>query len=104
MLVSSPEPTTAQLVAVPIWVGVVRLVVVPSPSCPKELYPHAHSVPSMRVATVWSSPVATDVQVSDPIWVGVSRLVVVLSPSCPKPLKPQAHNVPSTRMPSVNPV
>ena len=34
---SLPAVTLAQLVAVPIWVGVVRLAVVPSPSWPFAL-------------------------------------------------------------------
>ena len=34
------------------WKGVVLSVVVPSPSWPSSLYPHAQSVPSLLMATV----------------------------------------------------
>ena len=39
--------------------GVDRFVVVPSPSSPKLLDPHAQTVPSLLRATVWSPPAET---------------------------------------------
>ncbi len=46
---AAPAATVCQLVAVPIWVGVLRSVVVPSPSWPKSLSPQAQRVPSVRM-------------------------------------------------------
>ena len=45
-------------VPVPIWTGLVRWVFVPSPSWPLEFKPHAWSVPSPPIATVWELPQA----------------------------------------------
>jgi len=55
----SPAPTLAQVVASPTWVGVFRLVVVPSPSWPLELLPQHHRVPSVRTVQVCPNPAAT---------------------------------------------
>ncbi len=94
----APAATLRQAVLVPIWVGVVRLVLVPSPSWPVVFEPQAQRVPSVRRATLWSPPAAKVSQlVSVPIWMGVRRSVVVPSPSCPEALSPQAQRVPSVR-------
>jgi hypothetical protein len=63
----------------------VRFVVVPSPSWPYTLYPHAHSVPSALMAWVWNSPPEMEAQsVPVPTCIGDVRFVVVPSPSWPK--------------------
>src|SRR5262249_32882145 len=45
-----------ELQPVPIWTGRVRCVVVPSPSCPEELRPNAHRLPSLLIARVCVFP------------------------------------------------
>ncbi len=82
---SVPAARLTQSVAVPIRSGErCRGLVVPSPSCPEPLPPHAHNVPSVRIATVWPSPAATPAQsVAVPICSGVGWSVEVPSPSCP---------------------
>ena len=58
----------------PIWTGLVRLVVVPSPTWPSPLSPHPQSVPSLRMPSEWLPPAAATAQVvSDPIWIGLVR-------------------------------
>ncbi len=71
-----------QLVAVPIWVGVLRLVVVPSPSCPSKLAPQAQREPSLRRATVCAVPVETDAKLAS-MPTGAVRSVKVPSPTWP---------------------
>ena len=63
-----PAATDCHEVADPIWTGLVRSVVVPSPNWPNSFLPHAQSVPSVRTATVWLPHAATDChEVADPI-------------------------------------
>ena len=84
-----------QSVSVPTWTGVWCGAVVPSPSWPEELSPHAHSVPSDLTASVYVPPAATAAQsVSVPTCTGDSRVVVVPSPTCPLAFAPHAHSVP----------
>ena len=51
-----PAKTSAQSVAMPICVGVERVVVVPSPSWELVLTPQAQSVPLVFRASVWLEP------------------------------------------------
>ena len=95
-----PALTACQVVAVPIWTGAVRWMLVPSPSWPDALEPQAHSVPSERIAAVCRAPALTDFQVAVPIWTGAVRLVVVPSPSWPVVLRPHVHRVPLVRIPA----
>ena len=84
-----PPAALAQFVAVPTCPGVLRLVVVPSPSWPKLFWPQAQSVPSVRTATVWVLlPLAAALVqlVAVPTCPGVRLRVVVPLPSWPKPL------------------
>ena len=74
-----PAATACHVVAVPIWTGRLRSVVVPSPSCPSLFSPHAHSVPSERTASVWEVVALIAFQ-SEPSRIGVSRGPVVPSP------------------------
>ena len=46
-LVAFPAATERQLVSVPISTGLLRAVVVPSPSWPQSLLPQAHRLPSV---------------------------------------------------------
>src|SRR2546426_7659410 len=57
-----PAATAVQFVPVPICTGLVRWVVVPSPSDPKSLHPHAQSLLSSFSATVLMTPAATAIQ------------------------------------------
>ncbi len=80
--------------------GVSRIAVVPSPSCPALLAPHAHiapvAAPLLTTASANPSPAAIARTPEIPgTWTGVSRVVVVPSPSCPLVLTPQAQSVPS---------
>ena len=47
-----PASMPAQVVALPTCTGVVRLVLVPSPTSPLQLLPQHHSVASARTAQV----------------------------------------------------
>ncbi|MEZ4299455.1 MAG: hypothetical protein R3B70_31175 [Polyangiaceae bacterium] len=68
----------------------------PVPSCPRELFPHASTVPSARSAKVVSQPALTAIAPDTPFtWTGVLLSSTVPSPSCPTSLRPQAHTVPS---------
>ena len=76
-------------------VGLVRVVCVPSPSCPDAFAPHAQMVPSVFNAYVLLPPAAmATTPVIDEIHVGVDRVVVVPSPSWPNPFAPHVHTVP----------
>ena len=65
-----------------ICTGVLRLVVVPSPSWPSLLPPIAHSVPSVFTNRLWRLP-AEMRRTSVSTCTGVGRKVVVPSPSWP---------------------
>lgn len=76
--------TLAQVVPSPIRTGLLRFVVVPSPSCPLLLLPQHHSVPSVRTAQVVLMLASMRAQVvASPIRTGVVRSVLVPSPSWP---------------------
>jgi hypothetical protein len=76
--------------------GVVRWLMVPSPSRPLSFDPHAQTVPSDFRATVWKSPAATAETAESPATcAGMERLVVAPSPSCPLAFDPHAQTVPS---------
>ena len=76
--------------------GVVRLVVVPSPSCPYALLPHAHTVPSPFSASACVAPAAIAITLDSPLTAtGEVRVVVVPSPIWPPLFAPQAQTVPS---------
>ena len=96
--------TVAHVVAVPTWPGALRLVVVPSPSCPSRLRPQLHIVPSVAdgqrvpVAAGHARPVRRrpDLERGELVRGGaVADLAVEV--------EPQAHNVPSVRTPMVCP-
>src|SRR5690242_15161924 len=74
-------------------------VLVPSPSCPAALLPHATTVPSLNRARLCSAPAASAVAgaVDAPILAtltGRSLEASPLLPSCPVVLKPQASTAP----------
>src|SRR6266567_8912463 len=86
--------------------GVWRSVVVLSPNCPLELFPHAQTVPSDLSARLWSAeplvliaviPVSVPVPPTPSTCTGVWRSVVVLSPRCPLAFHPHPYTVPSDR-------
>src|SRR3972149_3420284 len=79
-----------------ICTGVLLFIVVPSPSWPSLLLPHAHTVPSFLRATVCTPAVAiAETPVSPLICTGVFLFINVPSPSWPSLLVPHAHTVPS---------
>ena len=55
-LSARPAQTCCQLLAEPICTGMFRVMRVPSPSWPAALPPHPQSVPSARMARLWSYP------------------------------------------------
>src|SRR5262249_10579335 len=80
--------------------GLSACVVVPSPSSPHRLAPHAATVPSDNTANTCPSPATTEVTSSSPctatgIGVGVSEVVPL--PSSPSGFAPQHRTVPSAR-------
>jgi hypothetical protein len=56
---NAPAATSAQSFSVPICVGLLLSLLLPKPSCPLPLKPHAQSVPSERSATENSPPAET---------------------------------------------
>src|SRR5687768_13711708 len=76
--------------------GMVRAVVVPSPSCPPKFAPQ-HSAPDVVLAQVWLAPVAMAVTTppSPATSTGAQRWVVEPSPSWPDELSPQHFTLPS---------
>src|SRR4051812_19425892 len=93
--VPDPPATTLTRAGRPVTgVGVVRSVMVPSPSWPLVLAPHAHSAPLAPTARLWVVPAATNTTVPIPATnCGVTALVVVPLPSWPLVLVPQVHKV-----------
>jgi hypothetical protein len=91
-----PEEIATAVLPVPrldVWVGVFRLVVVPSPSMPPSFHPQQLTDALSRIAQVWYCPeeIATAVLPVPrlEVWVGVLLSLVVPSPSPPTPLYPQ---------------
>ncbi len=75
--------------------GASRFVVVPSPTCPKALFPQAQRLPLESSASECSPWVEMATTLLRPdTCTGVLRGVVVPSPSWPKELSPQAQTVP----------
>src|SRR5207247_8038792 len=89
----APRPLTAT--------GEACCVVVPSPSWPAALLPHATTAPLDFSASTWPASLAAAIAMTPlpgprPLtWTGVSRCVVVPSPSLPSSLLPHANTVPS---------
>src|SRR5439155_1908776 len=80
------------------WTGAVRLVVVPSPSSPKKLSPHAQTVPSDSSARLCPLPPAmATTLVGEPGCRGYPRSVGTPSPSCPYQSSP--HGSATARAP-----
>src|ERR671919_312433 len=78
-----------------------RSVVVPSPSWPYRLSPHAHTVPSVLVTKLWVCPPSTvTTSANPPTWAGVDWTLGPV-PTCPSLLSPHPHTVPSGRPTSV---
>jgi hypothetical protein len=74
----------AAVVRLEVCTGLARSVVDPSPSWPKLLRPHAHTVPSDLTASEWNAPPATRLALVSPeTWTAVVRSRVVPSPNCP---------------------
>jgi len=92
---SKPTLTDAQVVTAPMCTGAWRHVVEPSPIWPAEFSPHAHRLPSVRIAIVVSNPAAIALYVATPMWTGARRCATVPSPSWPALLSPHAHRLPS---------
>src|SRR5262249_38156452 len=83
--------------------GVLRLVVVPSPSWPFPFKPQAHTVPSLLSARACELPTATAVMFDKPPTVtGDVRCGVGVSPNCPLLLNPHARRVRSLRRATLN--
>src|SRR5882672_9906744 len=112
MLWKPPAATATTFARPDTATGTDRSVVVPSPSCPSLLAPHAITVPSPSSARLWSSPAeiatiplspltATGLvlqgTVLKPADGQVSGPVVVPSPSWPYSLSPHATTVPLER-------
>ena len=99
MVWKPPALTELQFMAAVLsCVGTTLPVVVPSPSCPESLYPHAQSVPSSLSAMVWKPPALMLLQSVANVTscVGTDLLVDVPSPNCAKRLSPHAQSVPSS--------
>src|SRR5439155_2178828 len=85
------------------------LVSVPSPSWPYWLPPQAHTevsaeMPSVAVATQWSTPAEMPVAWDKPgTWTGTSLKGASKLPSCALSSQPQAHTVPFERSARLNP-
>ena len=76
--------------------GSALLLVVPLPSWPKVLSPHAQTFPLLDNARLWSAPPAMATILLKPnTWTGMGLPLVVPLPSWPKVLSPQAQRVPS---------
>src|SRR3989442_6966540 len=73
--------------------GVLRSVVVPSPSCPNELAPQHATPPLTPTAHVWKPPALTAWSAPKAVdtWTGVALLVVVPLPSWPWKSLPQQY-------------
>lgn len=89
----SPVPIATTPLSLGTLIGLCRSAVVPSPSCPKLLAPHAGMVPLDRIARLCSLPAATaTTPVSPETCRGVSiddRAV----PELPSVVVPHAHTV-----------
>src|SRR3989442_8508323 len=87
-----PAPTAPST-----WTGVLLLVNVPLPNCPKKLSPQAQTVPSLCSARVLLSlaPAIAVTPLSPLTCTGVLLLVNVPLPNCPASFHPQAQTVPS---------
>src|SRR5438105_4453476 len=84
----APKPDTAT--------GTWLSVVVPLPSSPEALRPHAQTVPPPAMARLWRAPAAT---FTTPFRrpdtaTGVDEFVTELLPSSPNALAPHAYAVP----------
>src|SRR5215217_7787359 len=77
--------------------GARRVVIVPSPSWPLPLYPHAHTPPEPSSAREWDAPAAMAVTPDNPLTATAdSRSVAVVpSPIWPSILRPQDWTLPS---------
>src|ERR1700674_1600561 len=84
---TTPLPAPSPLTAI----GDDRLPVVPSPSWPARLSPHANTLPSDFSARVWAPPAAIFSTPSRPIALGTERKMSVPLPSCPDELSPQVQ-------------
>ena len=89
-MVANPifSPAPIELHVVPgICTGDEKYIVVFCPSCPLLLLPHAHSVPSVLVASELCIVVPEiELHVVPGICTGDETFVVVFCPSCPKAL------------------
>ena len=66
------------------------------PRFPNSLSPHAHTVPSLLSASVWSRAPAIATTFARPdTLTGIDLLVVVPSPSVPNLFQPHIQTVPS---------
>ncbi len=77
--------------------GVLRSMMVPSPSWPPKLEPHARMVPVDVNARLWLLPPAmavTSAPTGRPTSTGVLRSVMVPSPNSPWSFWPQARTAP----------
>src|SRR5581483_9923868 len=82
--------------------GERRLVVVPSPICPKPFHPQQYAAPEAVSAQVCRPPAATFVKMSvAEIGAALERAVRVESPSCPQLLLPQHCATPAAVIPHV---
>src|ERR1700694_5512730 len=95
---TTPLPAPSPLTAI----GDDRLPVVPSPSWPARLSPHANTLPSDFSARVWAPPAALLSTPLRPIALGTERKISAPLPSCPDELSPQVQTVPSCFSATVN--
>ncbi len=88
------------------WIGLERLVVVPSPSWRYSLLPHAQTVPSARAASEWPvrrllPPPPAEIETT-PLNPGTAVAAAIVAaplpmPTWPREFEPHATTVPSSR-------
>src|SRR6266566_10011771 len=96
-----PASTAAKLSPPVTATGLVRFVVVPSPSWPLSLSPQQYAAPAVVTPQVWKLPALTAAKVSPPTTAtGLVCFVFaqVPSPSAPPPLYPQQYAAPAVVM------
>lgn len=77
-----------------IWIGTSRVVCDPSPSCPCEFAPQAHTDPSRPNASECVAPAPIATIAGKPFTcTGVVTSLVAPFPICPEPPLPHAHTV-----------
>jgi hypothetical protein len=93
--VLNPAEICFQVVSIPICIGLLVDILVPSPNCPASFTPHAHKVPLLFMAIMKFSPAAIRLQSFPvPTCVGTLKLPRFDCPFPELPV-PHVHRVPS---------